>query len=68
VNQSISGTSALVILLACSAAFVLYTYLWAMSNRRPVHRKVVSGRPAAPYWHHPNGLQAERGIRALDDR
>jgi len=57
-----------VILLACSAAILLLTYMWAFSNIRPVRRRVVSGRPAQPYWHTPSGIQDERGIRSVEPR
>jgi hypothetical protein len=67
-EQSVSGPGAWVILLACSAAIMIYTYVWAFSNRRPVRRRVVSGRPAAPYWHEPNGIQDERGIQSVEPR
>ncbi len=67
-GQSISGVESLVILLACTAAILLFTYVWAASNMRPVRRRVVNGRPAAPYWHSPSGLQDERGIVAMEPR
>ena len=54
------------ILLAGTAAILLFTFVWAASNLRPVRRRAVSGRPAAPYWHTPTGIQDERGIIAID--
>ena len=66
-DRPLSSTESLVILLACTAAILLLTYMWAFSNIRPVRRKVVKGRPAAPYWHHPSGMQTERGIRSVDE-
>ena len=65
-GQPLSSTESLVILLACTSAILALTYLWAFANLRPVRRKVVQGRPAAPYWHHPSGMQTERGIRSVD--
>ena len=65
-GQSVSGMEATVILLACTAAILLFTYVWAASNLRPVRRRTVSGRPAAPYWHTPTGIQDERGIVAVE--
>jgi hypothetical protein len=67
-GQSVSGAEAMVILLACTAAILLFTYVWAASNLRPVRRRTVSGRPAAPYWHTPSGIQDERGIIAVEPR
>jgi hypothetical protein len=67
-GQSVSGAEAAVILLACTAAILLFTYVWAASNLRPVRRRAVSGRPAAPYWHTPSGIQDERGIIAVEPR
>lgn len=67
-GRSVSGVEAMVILLACTAAILLFTYVWAASNLRPVRRRKVSGRPAAPYWHTPTGIQDERGIIALEPR
>ena len=67
-QQVPSGMESLVILCACTAAILLFTYVWAASNMRPVRRRVVSGRPAAPYWHTPTGLQDERGIVAMEPR
>jgi len=67
-DHPLSSTDSLVILLACTAAILLLTYMWAFSNLRPVRRKVVKGRPAAPYWHTPTGIQDERGIRSVEPR
>ena len=67
-GQQLSGVESIVILLSCTAAILLFTYVWAASNLRPVRRRTVSGRPAAPYWHTPTGLQDERGIIALEPR
>lgn len=67
-GQSVSGMEAAIILLACTAAILLFTYVWAASNLRPVRRRTVSGRPAAPYWHTPTGIQDERGIIAIEPR
>jgi hypothetical protein len=66
-GQPLSSTDSLVILLSCTAAILLLTYVWAFSNMRPVRRHPVHGRPAAPYWHHPSGMQTERGIRSVDE-
>ncbi|HUR73026.1 MAG TPA: hypothetical protein VMZ00_02045 [Sporichthya sp.] len=65
-GQSISGVEALVILIACTTAILAFTYMWGAANMRPVRRRVVSGRPADPYWHTPSGLQDERGITAVE--
>ncbi len=67
-GQQLSATESFVILLACTAAILLFTYVWAASNLRPVRRRTVSGRPAAPYWHTPSGIQDERGIIAIEPR
>ncbi len=65
-GQQISGVESLVILLACTSAILLFTFVWAAANLRPVRRRVVTGRPAAPYWHTPTGIQDERGIVAVE--
>jgi hypothetical protein len=65
-DRPLSSTESLVILLACTAAILLLTYMWAFSNMRPVRRKVVKGRAADPYWHTPTGIQDERGIRSVE--
>lgn len=65
-GQPLSSVESLVILLACTAAILLFTYMWGASNAKPIRRRTVSGRPAAPYWYHPSGMQDERGIRAMD--
>ena len=67
-EQPLSGVESLVILFACTAAILLFTYVWAASNMRPVRRRVVRGRAADPYWHHPSGLQDERGIVSMEPR
>jgi hypothetical protein len=67
-GHPLSSTESLVILLACTTAILLFTYMWAFSNLRPVRRNVVKGRPAAPYWHEPNGIQDERGIQSVEPR
>ena len=38
-GQSVSGVEAVVILLACTSAILLFTYVWAASNMRPVRRR-----------------------------
>ena len=67
-GQQLSGVESIVILLACTAAILLLTFAWAAMNLRPVRRRTVSGRPAAPYWHTPSGIQDERGIIAVPVR
>jgi hypothetical protein len=65
-DQPLSGVESLVILLACTAAILLFTYMWGAANMRPVRRRVVKGRAADPYWHSASGLQDERGITAVE--
>ena len=55
------------IFLAGTLAVVAYTVIWALSTHRPVRRRVVTGRPADPYWHSKTGLQDERGIVAMPE-
>ncbi len=64
--QSVSGVEAIVILLACTAAILAFTYMWGAANMKPVRRRVVHGRAADPYWHSPSGIQDERGITAVE--
>lgn len=65
-GSSTPAAAALIIPLIGTAAILALTFVWALSNRRPVrvHARVV-GRAAAPYWYSPTGLQDERGITAL---
>jgi hypothetical protein len=59
------NAAAVVIFLGCTAAMLVFTFVWATAGRRntPPHRQ-VTGRAAQPYWHSPTGLQDERGITA----
>lgn len=67
-GQPLSGVESLVILLACTSAILLFTFVWAAANLRPVRRRVVTGRSAVPYWHTRSGIQDERGIIAMEPR
>jgi len=61
-----SDIGAWTIVLAGTTSCVSLAMAWAVgARRRPQRRAHLTGRPAAPYWHSPTGLQDERGITPL---
>jgi hypothetical protein len=61
------SASAFVVLFGCTAAMLAFTLLWALGTRKPVRpHPHLEGRPSAPYWYSPTGLQDERSIKSWE--
>lgn len=64
-----SSPGAWAIVLCGTGACVSFALAWGVgAQRRSRPRRHLTGRPAAPYWHSPTGLQDERGIVPINDR
>lgn len=64
-----SNLGAWAIVFSGTTACVSFAAAWALSARRRARpNRHLTGRPAAPYWHTPTGLQEERGIMPVNER
>jgi hypothetical protein len=64
-----SNLGAWAIVCAGTASCVSFAMTWALgARRRSLPNRHLTGRPAAPYWHSPTGLQDERGIVPINER